>query len=159
MPAAGDASGSLAEHEAEVQRLAVAADGQVELVARLAIEHRALEIQGPMDFRLADRGDHVACLEAGFGGGALLLDRGDFHSRERCGGVGSSHQPVPRLHAAGRQKRGRDVHGLIDRDGKADALAPARTATLTPIISPSMFSSGPPELPGLMGASVWIRSS
>ncbi len=32
--------------------------------------------------------------------------------------------------------------------------APARTATLTPIISPSMFSSGPPELPGLMLASV-----
>ena len=37
--------------------------------------------------------------------------------------------------------------------------APARTATLMPIISPSMFSSGPPELPGLMLASVWIRSS
>ena len=27
--------------------------------------------------------------------------------------------------------------------------APARTATLMPIISPSMFSSGPPELPGI----------
>ncbi len=37
--------------------------------------------------------------------------------------------------------------------------APARTATLMPIISPSMFNSGPPELPGLMLASVWIRSS
>jgi hypothetical protein len=32
--------------------------------------------------------------------------------------------------------------------------APARTATLMPIISPSMFTSGPPELPGLMAASV-----
>ena len=37
--------------------------------------------------------------------------------------------------------------------------APARTATLMPTISPSMLSSGPPELPGLMLASVWIRSS
>ena len=30
--------------------------------------------------------------------------------------------------------------------------APALTATLTPIISPSIFTSGPPELPGLIGA-------
>ena len=37
--------------------------------------------------------------------------------------------------------------------------APARTATLMPITSPSMLRSGPPELPGLMLASVWIRSS
>ena len=34
--------------------------------------------------------------------------------------------------------------------------APARMATLTPTSSPLMFSSGPPELPGLMLASVWI---
>ncbi len=112
-----------------------------------------------MDLGLADRRDHVAFLQAGFRGGTLLVDRGELHSRERCGGVGSSHQPVPRLRTAGRQKRGRDVHGLIDRDGKTDSLLPARTATLTPIISPSMFSSGPPELPGLIGASVWIKSS
>lgn len=36
--------------------------------------------------------------------------------------------------------------------------APARTATLMPITSPLMLSSGPPLLPGLMLASVWIRS-
>ena len=30
-------------------------------------------------------------------------------------------------------------------------------AVLTPITSPFMFSSGPPELPGLMAASVWIK--
>ena len=114
--------GNLAEHEAEVQRLAVAADGHVQLVARLAIEHLALEVQGPMDFGFADGGDHVAFLQAGFRGGTLLLDRGELHSRERCGGVGSGHQPVPRLRAAGRQKRRRDVHGLIDRDGKTDSL-------------------------------------
>ena len=57
------------------------------------------------------------------------------------------------------QERGGDVHGLVDRDGETDALLPARTATLTPIISPSMFTNGPPELPGLMGAEVWIKSS
>ena len=36
--------------------------------------------------------------------------------------------------------------------------APARMATLTPISSPLMFMSGPPELPGLMLASVWISA-
>ncbi len=28
-----------------------------------------------------------------------------------------------------------------------------------PITSPAMLNSGPPELPGLMGASVWMKSS
>src|SRR5436190_970611 len=32
-------------------------------------------------------------------------------------------------------------------------------ATLTPITSPSAFTSAPPELPGEIGASVWIRST
>ncbi len=32
-------------------------------------------------------------------------------------------------------------------------------AVLTPTSSPRRFTSGPPELPGLIAASVWIRSS
>ena len=32
-----------------------------------------------------------------------------------------------------------------------------RIAVLMPITSPFMFTSGPPELPGLMAASVWIN--
>ncbi len=36
--------------------------------------------------------------------------------------------------------------------------APARMATFTPISSPLTLSSGPPELPGLMLASVWINA-
>ncbi len=36
--------------------------------------------------------------------------------------------------------------------------APARMATLTPTSSPLTLSSGPPELPGLMAASVWISA-
>ncbi len=32
-------------------------------------------------------------------------------------------------------------------------------AVLTPITSPREFTSGPPELPGLSAASVWITSS
>ena len=37
--------------------------------------------------------------------------------------------------------------------------APARMAVLMPMSSPRIFRSGPPELPGLMGASVWMRPS
>ena len=32
-------------------------------------------------------------------------------------------------------------------------------AELTPMTSPLMFTSGPPELPGLIGASVWRNDS
>ena len=32
-------------------------------------------------------------------------------------------------------------------------------ALLMPITSPDMFTSGPPELPGLIAASVWRKSS
>ena len=31
------------------------------------------------------------------------------------------------------------------------------TAVLMPMTWPELFTSGPPELPGLMAASVWIR--
>jgi hypothetical protein len=36
---------------------------------------------------------------------------------------------------------------------------PATIAVLIPITSPCMFTSGPPELPGLMAASVCKKSS
>jgi hypothetical protein len=36
---------------------------------------------------------------------------------------------------------------------------PVRICELTPTTWPAALSSGPPELPGLMGASVWIASS
>jgi hypothetical protein len=32
-------------------------------------------------------------------------------------------------------------------------------ALFTPTTSPRRFTSGPPELPGLIGASVWMKSS
>ena len=54
---------------------------------------------------------------------------------------------------------------LVDRDGEADADVAALAdrlpptvaiAELTPITSPSRLTSGPPELPGLIAASVWM---
>ena len=45
----------------------------------------------------------------------------------------------------------------VDGQREADVLRPARIATFTPTTSPITFRSGPPELPGLIGALVWIR--
>ena len=35
---------------------------------------------------------------------------------------------------------------------------PPMIAVATPTMSPSMLTSGPPELPGLIEASVWMKS-
>ena len=58
-----------------------------------------------------------------------------------------------------------DRHDLVDRDREAEAdgarlsaeaeLA-VRIEELIPITSPAMSTSGPPLLPGLIAASVWI---
>ena len=50
-----------------------------------------------------------------------------------------------------------DRLGDVDRDREAEALRVGLTAVLTPMTWPALFTSGPPELPGLMAASVWIR--
>src|SRR5205085_136323 len=46
---------------------------------------------------------------------------------------------------------------LLTLMAKAMPWAPSRRAMLMPISWPWALSSGPPELPGLMLASVWIR--
>ena len=49
----------------------------------------------------------------------------------------------------------------VDRNGEADALRGAgvlRICALMPITRPRASNSGPPELPRLIGASVWIAS-
>ena len=46
---------------------------------------------------------------------------------------------------------------VIVFDGSANPT-PAYTPVFIPITCPSIFNSGPPELPGLIAASVWIIS-
>ena len=53
------------------------------------------------------------------------------------------------------------VAGGVDRDREADADVaapppPVSICELIPITSPAALISGPPELPGLIAASVWI---
>jgi hypothetical protein len=61
---------------------------------------------------------------------------------------------------AGRDQVVVDLHHGVRRHGEADALVAedcVKMAVLTPITSLFILSSGPPELPGLMAASVWRK--
>lgn len=74
-----------------------------------------------------------------------------------CGGVASGAGTTP-CHALEPPTEAKSVaatfRALSIGIAKPMPWAPARTATFTPITSPSMFNNGPPELPGLMLASV-----
>ena len=48
---------------------------------------------------------------------------------------------------------------MLDGIAKPMPEPPATIAVLMPITSPCRFTSGPPELPGLIAASVWRKSS
>ena len=68
-------------------------------------------------------------------------------------------------HDLARAQLGQELADAVDRHGEADADVAdvaARSllmiAVLMPITSPRTLSSGPPELPGLIAASVWIIS-
>ena len=56
------------------------------------------------------------------------------------------------------QHLGQDVLGGIGATEKQMPCAPMITAVFTPITSARELTSGPPELPGLSAASVWITS-
>ena len=52
-----------------------------------------------------------------------------------------------------------DRPGAIDGDGEAEVLGVGHDGGVDATTWPAAFTSGPPELPGLMAASVWIRPS
>ena len=81
--------------------------------------------------------------------GCFLLDRG-------VDGLEADAEPRAGQRLAGRGL-GHQRTGDVDRDGEADALGRPATAVLMPMTLPLGSSSGPPLLPGLMAASVWMR--
>ena len=122
--------------------------------------------------RLAvDRDDDVAALQPRLGGRALRIDVGEQRAgrpiepeavgdlrRER---LQRRAQPGPPHLLAAALGGGDHALDHIDRDGEADADRCRRTcekiAELMPTTRPFMSTSGPPELPGLIAASVWMK--
>ena len=53
------------------------------------------------------------------------------------------------------------INGLTRSTGIAKPIPcpEAMMAVVMPTISPFMLNKGPPEFPGLIGASVWMKSS
>jgi len=114
-----------------------------------------------------DRHDDVARLHACFGGRSLGIEARDEHAaldRKLVGG-GELRRDADRHDAdqgtddaaVGEQLLD-DGLGAVDRDGEADPCASSMMAVLIPITAPLILTSGPPEFPGLIAASVWIRS-
>ena len=109
----------------------------------------------------------IPAFSAGLAGGHVV-DHGPLRLRQRRSRPGPRHgldldaHPAPDdlpLVAELRQ----DLLGHVDRDREADARGRGEPLVmiivLIPITSPRVLSSGPPELPGLMAASVWIMST
>ncbi len=83
----------------------------------------------------------------GRGAVRLHLNQFDLPHRAVPGFVG--HQTVPgRGDSPSAEHLGRHPFHLVDRQSEPNPLAPARTATLMPINSPSMFTNAPPNCPG-----------
>ena len=103
--------------------------------------------------------------------GRAAGDRLDEHALSTAVSAERSSIVAPRDAEVRRARRGRlarargsDALGGVDRDREADAdaarvpLPPVAICELMPITRPAASSSGPPELPGLIAASVWITS-
>ena len=123
--------------------------------------------------RPAIAGDDVARLEARLLGRAAgedrrravraFVDQGALFGRQvKVGGhLLVDHREVdtdPRP-AISSPARARAMIGFAKSIGMANPMpcASVETAVLMPMTWPALLTSGPPELPGLMAASVWIR--
>ena len=122
---------------------------------------------------VVDLGDHVAGLEAGVRGGGAVVDLldlgavGDLRPGAGGGVLDADAEPgVGRGLALDHLVD--DRQDLVDRDrrsrGRSSRARPAGVdwsvavwiAASMPTTSPERLTSAPPELPGLIAASVWI---
>jgi hypothetical protein len=88
----------------------------------------------------------------------VLAERPGQHQPAVQRGIAAGHAEQAAPHAAMPQQLRDHPVGDVDRHRKADRLRPGDERVLTPITCPRELSSGPPELPGLSEASVWITS-
>ena len=93
-----------------------------------------------------------------FGNAELLRE----HCARSAARSRTSSRSIPRLDHAELLQVGDDPAGEVARDGEPDALvaaAPGEDGGVDPDELPGRFISAPPEFPGLIAASVWMKSS
>ena len=149
--------GSGSERDREGLAVPVALHNHLHGIAGLASEHRLTEIRGVADAAAVEGDDQVAGAQAGLLGGLA----GDLADERAVARRGCSEEETP-SHA-------RSILPSALSCGTTDLTVSIGTAKptpellppplvaiceLTPITRPSASSSGPPELPGLIAASV-----
>ena len=94
---AGPTARPRSERDGHVARLAVASDGQLQLVARLVLGDRAAKLVAGVDRLALDLDDHVARLEPGVVGRAAVGDLGERGTVVRVGEANAEVRPLDRL--------------------------------------------------------------
>ena len=123
-----------------------------------------------LDRDAVDAEHDVAFVQPGACRGAVRVDRDDAHAVRLAEFVEAHDATIDRDGLAGDARGSRAASrpcriscgmtqcAMSIATAKQIACAPRMIAVLTPITSPRELSSGPPELPGLSAASVWITS-
>ena len=152
-----------------VDFLALADDPDVDGLANRGLADDARQVLRFLHLDAVELDDHVARLDAGRLGRALLVDAGDQRAARRAEAeaLGDGVVDVLDAHAEPAAAGLAELRELVDHGlGRADGtekpmpMEPPdgeRIAVLMPMTSPSMLNSGPPELPLLMAASVWMK--
>ena len=132
-------------------------------LARAPVLDRGRDVVGRASTRLAaDGDDDVARAHAGLRGRAARRDAADHGAAARLGRGDAEVGAPDRLAAlaAAGSRRARCWRARRSRCPTLPLpLPPVAIWELTPITRPLASSSGPPELPGLIGASVWMTES
>ena len=141
--------------------LALAHDDHVDGLADRRLAHDARQILALLHVDAVELQDHVAGLDAGRLGRALVVDAGDQRAARRAEAeaLGDVVVDVLDAHAEPAAARLAELAGAgrspawpaMAGTAKPMPIEPPegdRIAVLMPITSPSMLNSGPPELPG-----------
>jgi hypothetical protein len=130
----------------------------------------AMEVVDAVHPHGSERDEDVAFADAGAERGAVGLDALDQDAAVAGEAVEEEHarwrvtfwppMPIqPRRMTPSRMSRWATNLAVSDGIAKQMPWAGRMTAVLTPMISPRELTSGPPELPGLRAASVWMMLS
>ena len=149
--------------------LALADDDDLDVLADRRVGDDARQVAHLLDVLAVELDDDVAGLDAGGLRRALVVDAGDQRAARRLDVEALGDLVGDLLDAARRASRAASspnsrswsitAIAVFDGTAKPMPIEPPdgeMIAVFTPITSPSRLNSGPPELPRLMAASVWM---